>query len=137
MNDVKEKFNPTMVVKIIDDYKLIINKGRNQGVKDGQRYLIYEIGEEIIDPNTNKSLGKLEIIKGTGKVVHTQNNMATISSDMKTQPLRSITKKRRGSLYDPLQSLGKFFEPDETIELLPAEKVAFDYPKVGDIARQI
>ncbi len=140
MNKTLEKNDNILVAEIINRYTLVINKGEYQGVENGQRYLIYEIGEEILDPTTKKTLGKLELVKGTGKIVHTQENIATISSDMKSPPLRSITRKgRSGSGIASGMALMRSLisEPDEVIEELPAEKVAFDNPQVGDIARKI
>ena len=70
------------VVSLIDKYKVVINAGSNQGVKIGQRYLLYTLSnEDITDPDTNESLGFLEIVKGTGKVIHVQEKMCTIESD--------------------------------------------------------
>ena len=59
----------------------VMNAGSNQKISKGQKYLIYKVSdEEIIDPDTNKSLGFLEIVKGTGVVTHVQDNMATLES---------------------------------------------------------
>lgn len=137
MSESKEIIENFLVAKIIDDYTIVINKGRNQGVKEGQRFLIYELGEEIIDPTSKNTLGKLEIVKGTGKVAHLQENIATISSDMKAPPLRTIKRIKSGSAYDSLFGFKNLLEPSEIEEQLPAEKVAFDNPKVGDFARQV
>ena len=61
------------VVKILDDYKLAINAGAKDQISLGQKFLIYSLSdEEIIDPDTNQSLGYLEIVKGTGIVTHVQ-----------------------------------------------------------------
>lgn len=136
MEEKKEIIEKYYVAKIIDDYTIVINKGSKNGVKEGQRFLIYEIGEEIFDPVTKESLGKLEIVKGTGKVAHLQENMATISSDMKAPPLRNI-KRVRGSSQSSFWGLRSMFEPDEIEEQLPSEKIAFDNPKVGDLVKLI
>jgi len=136
MNELKDR-NITVVAKILDDYTIVINKGRNQGVKEGQRYLIYEIGEEIMDPITKNPLGKLEIVKGTGKVAHLQENIATISSDMKAPPLRNIKRITGGSPFNSIFGYGNLFEPNEIEEQLPAVKVAFDNLNIGDLVRPI
>ena len=53
------------VAKIIDEYKVVINAGSRQDVCEGQKYLIYAIdNNEIFDPDTGRSLGYLEIVKG-------------------------------------------------------------------------
>ena len=55
------------VVKLLDEYKIVINKGANDGIKVGQVFLVYKEDEELFDPDTNESLGRLEIVKGKGK----------------------------------------------------------------------
>ena len=70
------------VAKIIDEYKVVINAGSRQDVCEGQKYLIYAIdNNEIFDPDTGRSLGYLEIVKGTGIVTHVQEKIATLESD--------------------------------------------------------
>lgn len=58
-----------------------INRGKEQGIKNGQTFVIYALGNEVFDPDTNESLGILEIPKGQGTVVHVQEKMATILSN--------------------------------------------------------
>lgn len=89
-NDIDELFGillkPAIVVKIIDNYKLVINKGARDKIKLGQRFLIYHLEKEpIVDPITKESLGKLEIVRGTGKVIYIQEKMSIIESDSKRQ----------------------------------------------------
>jgi len=46
---------PATVVKVIDDYKLVINRGEISGIREGQRMLVYNTSEEEIkDPQTKK-----------------------------------------------------------------------------------
>ena len=52
------------VVNVIDDYKLVLNIGSDDGATEGQKYLIYEVSnEEIFDPATKESLN---LLKGLG-----------------------------------------------------------------------
>lgn len=129
------------IAKVIDGYTLVLNKGEKDGIKVGQRFLIYSIGDEIIDPDTKESLGNLEIVKGTGRVTHLQEKVATIASDMKSSPSRTV---RRFKDNDPLgirsiqRVLGSFSTATEEIEEhLPAAKIPFEDPSVGDIAKVI
>ena len=68
------------VIRILDEYSLIINVGAKHGVKKGMKFIVYEEGDEIIDPETNKSLGKLEFVKGTIEVVNVQENFSLAMS---------------------------------------------------------
>lgn len=117
------------VVSVMDDnYKIVINAGVNKGIKTGQRFLVYALSDhEILDPDTKASLGFLEIVKGTGTVVHVQGKMATIESDVyeTSQPTKII---RKNSIY----SL------DTTEErTVSKQHIAFDNPKIGDFVKQI
>ncbi|MCK9376482.1 MAG: hypothetical protein M0P73_10045 [Syntrophobacterales bacterium] len=98
------------VVKIIDSRKLVINRGERDGIKYGQRFIIYHVEEEpIIDPITNESLGHLEIVKGTGKVFHIQERISIIESDMHKTNLIGF----------------------------PIDYLSFDNPEIGDKAKPI
>lgn len=85
-SEIKENVLQANVAKIIDDYKVVINRGSNHGVNEGDRYLVYEISEEIIDPISGEPLGRLELAKGTGKVIHVQEKISIIESDRKRSP---------------------------------------------------
>jgi hypothetical protein len=56
------------VAKIIDEYTVVINKGSDNGVEENMRFIIYEKGKEIIDPDSKESLGYFEYVKGKVKV---------------------------------------------------------------------
>ena len=52
------------VIKIEDPYRVIINAGSNNGILLNQQFIVYALdGEELIDPDTKKSLGRLETVK--------------------------------------------------------------------------
>ena len=74
MVDTQEKLEkkfPAAVANIINEYKIVINRGSEHNIRLEQRFLIYSLShEEIIDPITNEPLGYLEIVKGTGKVIN-------------------------------------------------------------------
>jgi hypothetical protein len=79
------------IVKIVDQYQIVINKGSNDGISDYMNFLVYEEGEEIIDPATKESLGKLEIAKGKLRVKHVQEKLTTLESDdFETETSRKV-----------------------------------------------
>ena len=89
------------IAKVLDDCKVVMNAGSNRKISNGQKYLIYQLSdEEIIDPDTNKSLGFLEIVKGTGTVTHVQDNMATLESCEREKSSKII---RRSGLQKKLK----------------------------------
>ena len=46
--------NTAKIVKIIDTFKFVINRGSNDGVNLGENYLIFVLGEKIFDPDTGE-----------------------------------------------------------------------------------
>jgi proteasome assembly chaperone (PAC2) family protein len=120
---------PAQIVNIINPYQLVMNRGDRNGIKVGRRVLIYGISkEEIIDPNTGESLGYLEIVKGTGRVINVQDNMSTIESDQK----KIIRRKFDNSNPFYLAS------PKEKAEILEYdEPKPFENPVIGDLVKPI
>ncbi|PNV62244.1 hypothetical protein C0033_09020 [Clostridium sp. chh4-2] len=120
------------VVYIHDDYKLSLNVGKNDGINLNNRFLIYTLSDhEIIDPATKESLGYLELVKGTGKVIHVQDNMCTIESDKyeNSLPRKIIRKNSPSFIINPLLE----GPVEETI--IEKEHIPFDNPEVGDLAK--
>lgn len=125
IQDVKEKIFPATVVTVIDSCKLAINRGKIHGLKEGQRLLVYRLSvQEIQDPNTGESLGYLEIVKGTGRVIHLQEKMCTIESDKQ----KMVKRKKQKSVY-----LGW---GDEIVEY-EENLVPFEDPEPGDLVKPI
>lgn len=69
------------VVVRIDNTQLVINKGQRDNVKLGDIFQVYNLGEELFDPDTKESLGKMRQICGTGIVVDLQEKQSTILSN--------------------------------------------------------
>lgn len=112
-----------IVATVIDPYRVVINKGANQDISEGQRFLIFVMGEEVLDPSTGKSLGNLEIVRGRGKVTHLQENLATISCTDSTS--------YRQQTRNPFSFIGS------TTDIFKETEEPFDDPEVGDYAKPI
>ena len=122
---------PAVVADVRDKFNVVINMGRKDGIKEGQKFLIYgESDEEIIDPVSKKSLGILEIVKGTGKVTIVQELMSTVTSDEKKPPKREIIKPKPNIIGYPNLLAGKEI-------IIPGEIKPFKNPRVGDKAKPI
>lgn len=117
------------VARVIDNCTLVLNKGSKDSIKIGQRFLVYIIGEQITDPDTGAWLEKLEVVKGTGKVTHLQESISTITSDMKGPVSRTVRKVKTAPSW--------FNFPEEITETIPSEKVPFEDPQVGDLAKPV
>lgn len=127
---------PAIIVRVISDRKVVINKGSLQNIKINQRFIIYSIDEEEIkDPKSGELLGKLEIVKGTGKVIHVQEKISTLISDQYEETSKRVKKKIENPI--PIMSiLG--LKDYEVIEEIPERNlVPFDNPKIGDFAKPI
>lgn len=115
---------PATVVKIVDKYTIAINAGKNHDIREGQNFLIYSLSEEeIIDPISHESLGKLEIVKGKGVVINVQEKMSSIESDEEEDAERTI--------YRDYLSFGR-----ETVKV-KTEKLPFRKVQIGDLAKPI
>jgi len=142
------------VIKIVDDYKIAINKGSNDNVNKNDIFMIFEKGEELFDPDSKESLGFLEIPKLKMKVFNIQEKMSLLESaetiietDRKVK--RTIKRYSDGEskLYKKmglgLAAYGLGGNNDETetiIEEEPKERsVTIDERKIlnGNIARKI
>lgn len=131
MSDIK-------VAKVIDEYSFVINKGKDYGLKDGQRVLVYELGEDIIDPDTKDVLTQLEIVKGTGKILNCQDKIATVKSTMVSDPKRTIIKKSSSNSLGHFTTLFSAMRPEvsEVVEeIVPANALPFEDVNVGDWVR--
>jgi hypothetical protein len=121
------------VVKILNDYEVVINKGHDDGVKENQRFLLYYFDEELFDPDTFESLGKLEIICGKAKVKHVQDKQTTLISDQyENKDKRTITKKKSDIIFS------YYNQPSEE-EIIEPSKELKRFENVNDkcIARRI
>ncbi|MGJ1321455.1 hypothetical protein ACR780_02100 [Sphingobacterium faecium] len=121
MSNIEDK--KIKVAQIIDINTIVINAGELEGIKDNMRFLIYEDGNEIIDPDTNKSLGTLEISKGYYYTEHIQDHMTTIVSQIKRNSLNDI------STMVALQGITKAFGNIGSSNTTPTVKIG-DYVKI-------
>ena len=122
-NDKSTSVFPATVVYVIDAYSVAINRGSVHNVEMGQRFIIYAVSsDEIIDPETGEGLGYLEIVRGTGRVVHLQERMATIESEEQTQ---NKTLRKSNFMFG------------DTVESVEKRRVPFEAPGKGDKARPI
>ena len=60
---------PMKVVKRTRKNQIIINRGKDGGLKKGQKYKVFFAGEELFDPDTGESLGSGEELVGTIEIV--------------------------------------------------------------------
>ena len=118
------------VVKIIDDYTIVINKGSADGVTDADRYLIYYLAGDVEDPDTGESLGQLEMVCGVGKAKHIQEKMTTLESATLNRTEYTTIKKHKSEWQFMPNSEEEIITPE--IETIP-----FDGVTVSCLVKQI
>ena len=84
----------TKIIQVLNDYEVVINKGEEDKISRGNKFLIYYLGEEMHDPETGESLGNLEIVCGKAKVKHIQPKITTLISDEYTGKTINKTNRR-------------------------------------------
>lgn len=78
------------VVKIINEYEIVINAGRDHGISRNEQLEIFVPGEVVIDPDTNENLGTLDFIKAYLNVKDAFPKMSVCeNSETKTKSLLS------------------------------------------------
>ena len=117
---------PAKVAKVIDQYKLVINKGKIHGIRESQRMLVYYIdNEEIKDPDTGKSLGFLELVRGSGRIILVEEEYSILESDQ-------IVNRPLSPSYQAYMST-----QIEMQKYLERTLKSFDNPQVGDLVKPI
>ena len=89
------------VINILQNWRIIINRGKKDGVEPGQKYQVYRIGEMLTDPKTGESLGALESICGYGTVEQVQPKKATLTLEPLPAKVDTNCYVRRIALYSP------------------------------------
>lgn len=98
---------PATVAEVLGNgSRIVINRGTIDGVELSQEFLLYAISpHEIIDPETGESLGRLEIVKGTGYVIHVQEKMSIVKAVQKSMLLEAFMPKDK-------KEDARFFNPE-------------------------
>ncbi|MGR3318293.1 MAG: hypothetical protein ACUZ8O_07395 [Candidatus Anammoxibacter sp.] len=75
------------ISKILDEYNVVINKGIDDGITEKMPFVIFSISssDEIKDPDTQESLGKLELVKGYVTAVHVQERVTICAAEKRNE----------------------------------------------------
>ncbi len=66
------------VAKILDEYSIVINVGRDNDVVNGMVFVVFvQSDDEVKDPDSGEALGKLEHVKDYIFVSHVQDKFST------------------------------------------------------------
>lgn len=72
MQEVKTKVIEGSVARILNERELVINRGTEQGIRDGMKFSVLEEENNILDPETREILGSLTREKIRVKIVDVQ-----------------------------------------------------------------
>lgn len=126
------------VLHVTDEYTVTINKGEADGVAVGDKFLIFDLGPELQDPDTEEPLGRLEIVRGRAKVIHLQSRICTLRT-IETESIpgtKKIVTRQRGRGLLAFQGLVDGPEVEEVEENPREEDVELNAEK-GDYAKPI
>ena len=83
---------PVLVMQVRGD-DIFVNRGEGAGINPGEIYEIYSVGEDMIDPATNESLGSEEILLGEVKITRV-NPKFSIATAVPGKPLKDKPKAK-------------------------------------------
>ena len=108
----------TKIAQILSPTRVVLAAGGEQGMQVGMEFIIYELSDSILDPETKEPLGQLELHKGRVRVVHVQERMATAT----TLPRRAY----KPSMSEIIDALGPFRKRGwvDEYEELPIDQTA-------------
>jgi len=91
------------VVKIVSEKRIVVN-APSARVCRGDVLEVFKVGDEVIDPDTGKSLGTLDYIKARVVVVDVYPNMCTCRNEKTTisNPVALLSEALARETIDPL-----------------------------------
>lgn len=131
------------IIHINDNFtQFVINKGENGNIRNGMVFLIYSLGENIIDPDTGIDLGRLEIVKGEAIVHHIQEKMTTlISREFIEEPVKEETIYKR-DIFAHRRLINDRYEggrtPSKKVRISPEKRIKpLLNVNIGDYVRRV
>jgi hypothetical protein len=72
------------IVKIVDEYLVVVNYGEKHNAREGDELEIFEVGETVFDPKNGEDLGTLDLLKGKIYVLNVYEKMSLCKSAEKS-----------------------------------------------------
>jgi hypothetical protein len=131
----------TQVARIFSPRHVALAAGAKDGVKEDMVFIIYSLGDPIMDPSTKESLGNLEIVKGRVRVFFVQDKICQAQTFSTTvtevfDPLHGITGMRGITNILAPREVSKTVHDELKVEAV--EPFVLDLTvRVGDWARSV
>ena len=96
------------VAKILGNNEIVINRGRNEGVRPGMLLEVFAAeGEEVWDPDTGETLGTVEDVKAHAEVTEVKERLAVARLQNTRTPFGAVNI---GEMQENLQRMfGQMF----------------------------
>ena len=103
------------VAKILGNNEIVINRGRNEGVRAGMMFEVFAPeGEEVWDPDTGETLGTVEDVKAQAEVIDVKERLAVARLHNAKSPFGAVNI---GEMQENLQRIfGQMFGDDVRIQ---------------------
>ncbi len=103
------------VAKILGNNEIVINRGRNEGVRPGMLFEVFAPGgEEVWDPDTGETLGTVEDVKAQAEVTEVKDRLAVARLRNSASPFGDLNI---GEMQENLQRMfGQMFGEDARIQ---------------------
>lgn len=118
------------IVKIISEYKVVVNAGSNSYINEDDTLEVYQPGQEVTDPDTGESLGTLDFVKAKLRVVDVFPKMCVCEN-------RDREKKSIISLAQSLTYEEKLPLNVQTTDISGGYEGIDKKIKVGDLVRKV
>lgn len=100
------------VVATTDRFTIVMNRGAEHGIKNGDKFLVVGLGPTIVDPDTQEELERLEIVRGKVSIFHVQ---AKISSARSCEVERLSDVKEIKKVTSRGGGVAGFLAPQDTV----------------------
>ena len=123
------------ILRIFDETTLLVNIGVKDGVKRGDRLVVIEKMGEVKDPDSDESLGELELIKAELVATDVQEKISILKTEPGRTPSKSLPLSAR-MVQDSVRADGTQYR----MSVAPGEMSGIPAPspvKVGDIVRLV
>lgn len=122
------------VIKIVNEYLVVVNYGLEHEAREGDTLDIIKIGEEVLDPGTKEILGTLDLIKGQIRVKHAYEKMSLCISNERIV----LTNPSIQGFGNTLANFSKVFSTTETKALkVNTEQITGGYDEDIDLVIEI
>lgn len=124
------------IIRILDKRTVIINLGKEHGVKSGAIFSIIGEAEEIIDPFTNESLGEVKVIKSRVKAVEVAEKFSIATTKWNEKQFKFLNSFL-GTINDSMES-NELDEGELKVEFSDIQpwKAKSEQPvRVGDVVK--